>query len=200
MFADFARFERNSALAFKTKLVSHDASAAFPKDWVTTPPTPVVVRRDDPDGPTYQEFTGYTFLIHSMKRPRLVRMDCGRLVIVATAWLHRNNEEIPIILHSDDDGKTLGLSAKRIETWSPPREIPIHGTLVNLGGRKLMVLGTQIMFSEDTGETWSKPQPLRLPGGSLPEQPNKGSISVYHHGSVLVLFSSLKRNCDENIY
>jgi len=157
-------------------LVSHDASAAFPKDWVTTPQTLVVVRRDDPDGPTYQESIGYTFLIHSMKRPRLVRMDSGRLVIVATAWLYRNNEEIPIILHSDDDGKT----------WSPPREIPIHGTLVNLGGRKLMVLGTQIMFSEDAGETWSKPQPLRLPGGSLSEQPNKGSIPVYHHGSLLV--------------
>lgn len=148
------------------RLISHHPGAAFPSDWVATPAAPVVIRQNHPDGPSYQEAMGYTFLINSMKRPRLARMDSGRLVLVATAWLHRTGEENPIVIHSDDEG----------QSWSQPRQIPIFGSLVNLGGKKLVVFDTQMIFSEDSGKTWSKPKPLRLPG----DKP------AYHHGSVLV--------------
>lgn len=150
-------------------LVSKNASGAFPSSWVISPAAPTVVRQNHSSGPTYQEALGYTFLIHSMKRPRLVRMDKGRLVLVATAWLHKEQVEDPIVLTSDDEGKS----------WSQPREIPTFGTLVSLGNGKLMIFGdNQLMsFSEDAGNTWSKPQPL---------PPLRDGRESYHHGSVLV--------------
>src|SRR5437870_13848247 len=104
-----------------------------------------------------------------MKRPRLVRMDNGRLALVATAWLHKEQVEDPIVLTSDDEGKS----------WSSPREILTYGTLVNLGGNKLMIFGDNqsMSFSQDAGESWSSSEPLpTLPSGR----------NSYDHGSVVV--------------
>lgn len=156
-------------LAELDKVVPHQRGAEWPKDWVTTPPMPMVIRRgEDVKTASYQEVTGYTFLINSMKRPRLVRMDSGRLVLAATAWLHKTGDEVGFIVVSDDEGKS----------WSQPREV-MHGTLINLGGKKLMIIADagKMTFSDDAGDTWSAPEPSpRLKDGSV----------CYHHGSVVV--------------
>ena len=134
-------------LATLDKEVPHHAGGEWPKDWVATPVRPVVIRQGEKiENARYHEVTGYTFLINSLKRPRLVRMESGRLVLVATAWLHQTGTEVGIILTSDNAGKN----------WSQPREI-IHGTLVNLGGSRLCVFdGDKTTFSYDDGETWSE--------------------------------------------
>ncbi len=153
-------------------MVSDNALGDFPSSWVTTPPAPVVVRRDGSDGPTYQEALGYGFMVYSMMRPRMVRMDDGRLVLIATAWRHKNFHEEPIILFSDDDG----------QSWSSPQPVPMHGSLLNLGGNKLTIFGESAIFSEDGGKTWDEPRPvLKLPDGS----------PTAHHGSALVEGSHL---------
>ncbi len=149
--------------------VAHNPGATYARDRVISPPMPIAIRQHHPGGPTYQEGLTYTFLVHSMKRPRLIRMDDGRLVLVATAWVHQNNVETPIILHCDDEGRT----------WSEPREISIHGTLVSLRGKKLMVCDDQVIVSDDAGESWSEPEPFgpaRLPDGK----------ACYHHGTMAV--------------
>ena len=128
-------------LAELDKVVPHHAGAEWPHDMVRTPLRPMVIRQgEDATTARYHEVTGFTFLINSMKRPRLVRMDSGRLVLVATAWLHETGAEAGMIITSDDDG----------QTWSQPRELT-HGTLVNLGGKRLMVFADsgQTVFSDD---------------------------------------------------
>ena len=151
-------------------VVSHHPGGEFPKEWTNTPPAPMLVRKGENAGSaTYQEARGYTFLVNSMKRPRLVRMDHGRLVLVATAWLHSTGVEEPILLLSDNDGRS----------WTGPRDLSIWGTLVNLGGRQLMVFGDggKMIFSDDAGDTWSDPEAFPpLPDGR----------ACYHHGSVVV--------------
>ncbi len=155
------------AIAELDKKVSHHPGAEMPKHWITTPPAPMVIRKGEiAKTATYQEALGYTFMINSMKRPRLVRMHCGRLVLVATGWLNETGVEDGFIITSDDDGLT----------WTQPRPL-MHGTVVNLGGDKLMIFGSQMIFSNDGGDTWSEPEPF-------PRQPGGGPC--YHHGNVLV--------------
>src|SRR5690349_11471574 len=80
------------------ELVSHAPDASFDAGWANSPPTPAVIRQSHPSGPTYQEGQEIVFQIPSMKRPRVVRLPSGRLVMVATAWLHQVQVETPIIL------------------------------------------------------------------------------------------------------
>ncbi len=139
------------------KVVPHHPGAEWPTDLVTTPSGPRVIRKGEAAATaTYQECTGYTFLINSMKRPRIVRLDTGRIVLVATAWLHKTGAEVPILMTSDDEGKS----------WSQPREVNFHDQLVDLGGGKVGCFGGQCVFSDDGGATWTKPQPLKLPGAN----------------------------------
>ena len=145
--------------------VPHHPGGEWPKDWVNTPLGPRVIRRgEDAKTATYHEVTGYTFLVNSMKRPRLVRLDNGRLVMLATAWLHRTGQEEVIILTSDDEGRS----------WSQPREVSFYGQLVALGGAKVGCLGEVTTLSDDGGETWSEPIRHPLPDGT----------PLYHHGTV----------------
>jgi len=161
---------------------SRHGGAAFPKDWVISPACPLVVRQNHRDGPSYQEALGYTFLIHSMKRPRLVRLDSGRLVMFATAWLDKNNEEKTILLTSDNEGKS----------WSQPRRIGIYGQLVKLGGNKVAAIGSRCHFSDDGGETWYE-SPHKLPpfrgevqeaAGATDNESGLVGWSIGEHGSV----------------
>jgi len=115
------------------KEIPHHAGAEWPSDLVNTPLRPMVIRQgEDVKSAKYHEVTGYTFLLNSMKRPRLVRMDNGRLVLSATSWLYKTGEEKGIVMTLEDQGRS----------WSPPREIrtwqdvPGHswsGRLVGLG-------------------------------------------------------------------
>ena len=151
-------------------IVSHAPSGEAPKQWIATPPAPMVIRKgENVKTASYHEARGYTFLINSMKRPRVVCTGSGRLVLVATAWLNETGVEEGFIITSDDLGKT----------WSQPRPVK-HGTLVDLGGEKLMIMADitgEALYSEDSGETWSEPaKSLVLPSGHMP----------FFHGSVLV--------------
>ena len=141
------------------KEIPHHAGAEWPNDLVNTPLRPMVIRQgEDVQTAKYHEVNGYTFLLNSMKRPRLVRMDNGRLVLAATSWLHRTGEEVGMLMTSEDDGLS----------WSSPREV-VHGDLTYLGGQKLMILGSKLVFSEDGGETWNKGQPFpNLADGRTP--------------------------------
>ena len=148
------------------KVVPHRGGGEWAEDWVTTSLSPRVIRRgENAKTATYQECTGYTFLISSMKRPRLVRLENGRLVMLATAWLHEAGKENAILLTSDDEGKT----------WSPPREVNFYGQLVALGGEKVGVVGGRMPLSMDGGETWSQlDAEVKMPDGK----------PWWHHGSV----------------
>ncbi len=149
------------------KVVPHHPGGEWPKDWVKTPLGPRVIRKgEDAATATYQECTGYTFLINSMKRPRTIRLRTGRIVLVATAWLHKTGDEVPILLTSDDEG----------QSWSQPREAGIHGELVDLGsGQVGCVSGGNFYFSPDGGDTWEKRASLTLPNGK----------PGYAHGTVV---------------
>ncbi len=52
----------------------------------------------------YHEVSGYTFLLNSMKPPRLLRMDSGRLMLSATSWIYHTGEEVGIAMTSDNAG------------------------------------------------------------------------------------------------
>jgi hypothetical protein len=147
------------------QFVPHHPGGAWPKDWITTPLGPRVIRRgENAKTATYQECTGYTFLVNSMKRPRLVRLENGKLVLSATAWLRKTGEEIPILLTSDDEG----------QSWSQPRQVNFHGELVALGGDKVGCISTKSTFSDDGGKTWTEPMSSPLPDGK----------ALHHHGTV----------------
>ena len=147
------------------KVVPHRDGGEWSEEWITTSLSPRVIRRGEDAGTaTYQECTGYTFLINSMKRPRLVRLGSGRLVLLATAWLHEAGEENSIILTSDDEGRS----------WSHPRQVDFHGQLVALGGAKVAVVGGRMPLSDDGGETWSQlDAAVTMPNGK----------PWWHHGS-----------------
>ncbi len=166
---DLPRPVRTLAMSDLRTAVSLEPSGAFPKGWVKTPAAPRVIRKgESADTATYREGSGFTFLINSMLRPRLVRMDSGRLVLVATAWLHETYVETGFYIVSDDKGVT----------WTEPKEL-MHGNIVNLGGKKLLILGDNgnSVFSDDAGDSWSEPiRNLPLADGHIP----------FFHGSVLV--------------
>ena len=145
------------------QLASREASASYSPDRLISPPMPIAVRREHPDGPTYQEGLSYTFLIHSMKFAGLTRMDNGRLVLVATGWLKDalRGERGVFVMHSDDQARSW--SRPRIIHWGLERPEPIY-----LGGEKLVLIPRDdagfISFSEDGGQTWGEQVPFpRLP-------------------------------------
>lgn len=148
---------------------------------VTSTVSPVVVRRNDPFGPRYQEGIGYSFLLNSPKYPGLCRMDDGTLVLTMTAALSGEmvadaagnqfvdeNTRTDVILYSKDNGLS----------WSQPLRIPGYRTTpMDLGGSKLMIRGYtskidvpdayHFWFSDDAGQTWGEPERVaRLPDGS----------------------------------
>ena len=152
-----------------------DPYGLYPMDWVISPKGPVVIRREGPDGPTYQEALGYKFAINGMKFPRIVRLDDGRLILGAGAMLHPGYIEDPInynmdgfIIYSPDEG----------QSWSQPKMRDHWGFMVNLGGDHVLDFhGERIGSSRDGGRTWGDYH-------SIPPLPD--GRPTYHHGSVLV--------------
>lgn len=155
-------------------------SGEFPPSRVISTVSPVVVRQNDPTGPSYQEALGYSFLLNSPKYPGLCQMDDGTLVLTLTAALSGEtvtdaeqrtfldeNTRTDVILYSKDDGFS----------WSQPRRIPGYRTTpMNLGGKRLMLRGWsgkkdlpetfRFWFSDDLGDTWSDSEKVAfLPGG-----------------------------------
>ena len=61
-----------------------DPYGVYPMSRVISPISPVVVRQDGAGDPTYQEALGYSFLVNSMKFPRIAQMDDGLLILKAT--------------------------------------------------------------------------------------------------------------------
>ncbi len=144
-----------------------DAGGRYPSSWVTPPLQPVVVRQDHPDGPSYQETVGYTFMLYSMKYPRIARMPDGTIILRAAVGL----EEKFVIMFSEDDG----------QTWSDPLPDPVplpgRGQLVPLGGQELMCYGHTIWFSKDGGKTWDESVEVPEPEGGY-SWSSKGSMLV----------------------
>ena len=143
-----------------------DRSGQFPGSRIISTISPVVVRQDDPGGPSYQEAPGYTFLINSPKYPGLVAMDDGKLVLTLSGALHppavaagRDVGRTQLILFSEDDGMS----------WTQPRRIGGYRTTpMNLGGPHLALRGWLsthdssdafcLWFSDDCGRTFSDPE------------------------------------------
>ena len=145
---------------------------AYPPTRVISPMMMTPVRQEGgADGPaTYQEATTYTFLIHSMKFPRLTRLDDGRLFVIATGWLADDptdptiDERTCFIIESDTEG----------QSWSQPRAFHTgeeRPEPVSLGGGRIVVVPNDdagfLCSSRDNGATWSEkaPFPRVLPDG-----------------------------------
>lgn len=133
-----------------------DARGNYPSDWVTSPLQPTVIRQNTPTGARYEEAIGYTFLLYSMKFPSVVRMDDGRLLMNAS-YEAGSGDRPWVLLFSSDEGRS----------WSQPLPSKLgRCTLSNLGGSRLMSLGTTptsatqfaLRFSEDGGKSWSEPE------------------------------------------
>ena len=142
----------------------------YPSTRVISALSPVVVRRDDPDGAHHQEALGYKFIINRSGFPGLTRMDDGTLVLTLHAMLRPQSSAdgedaraTSLILFSQDDGMS----------WTQPKRIDIRRcSPVNLGGGKLMLRGFRadgenqgpggFRFSDDAGGTWSPLEPMPL--------------------------------------
>jgi hypothetical protein len=173
----------NLTLGDVERLERTDEYGIYPQSRVISNLCPMVVRQNDPGVAKYQEGLGYTFLVNSMKRPRMARMADGRLIMSATAWLSPlrpcalEQQEHGLLIFSEDDGKS----------WGQPRRAALRGTPIALGGRHLLFYGWQsgmretdeafLWSSEDGGETWSEAESVpRLADGR----------EMYFQGSVLV--------------
>ncbi|MFH1007773.1 MAG: exo-alpha-sialidase [Candidatus Latescibacterota bacterium] len=133
-----------------------DDRGNYPNDWVTSPLQATVIRQNTLTGAGYKEAIGYTFLLYSMKFPSVVRMDDGRLLMNAS-YEAQSDERPWVLLFSDDEGRS----------WSQPVPSQLgRCTLTNLGGNRLMSLGTMptsaalfaLRFSADGGKSWSDPE------------------------------------------
>jgi len=150
-----------------------DASGRYPSTWVTTPLEPVVVRQDHPNGPTYQEAQGYTFLLFDPGFPRMARMPDGTIVLRMIQFMHYDSQpERSIKMFSYDEGRS----------WSDPVVDTVHapsrGQLVPLGGQELMLYGhTLCHFSQDGGKTWDESIDVPALEGKYPWN-QKGTILV----------------------
>jgi len=160
------------------QLASKEASASYSPERVISPPMPIAIRQEHPDGPSYQEGLSYTFLIHSMKFAGITRLDNGRLVLVASGWLKDplREERGVFIMQSDDEAQSW--SQPRIIHWGPERPEP-----VSMGEQKVLLIPRDdpgfISSSEDGGQSWGEKIPFpRLPDGSNRE--------TYRHGTLLV--------------
>ena len=154
--------------------------AQFPPSRVISIVAPVVVRQNGPDGPTYQEGLGYTFLPNSPKYPGLCKMDDGTLVVTMTAALSGEIDQRPEGTYLDENTRTdvILYSKDNGLSWSQPRRIPGYRTTpMNLSGTKLMLRGWnskidvpnafRFWFSDDAGQTWSDEEKVPLlPDGS----------------------------------
>ncbi|MCH2126139.1 MAG: glycoside hydrolase [Pirellulaceae bacterium] len=157
-------------------LAARNADAQFDPNRVITPPMPIAIRQEGPQGPTYQEGSSYTFLVHSMKFASMCRLGDGRIAMAGTGWTSGANQE--------ERGCFISYSDDEAYTWSQP--IQFHRGLerpqpVFLGGSKLLLLPMDddgfLSFSDDNGVTWKDKHPFpRLPDGRI----------TYHKGSVLV--------------
>ncbi len=141
--------------------------------------SPVVVRRNDPQGSSYQEGIGYSFLQNSPKYPGLCRMDDGRLVLTLSVALSGEmevgEEEGAQYLNEGARTEVILFSTDNGLSWSQPRRIAGYRTTpMYLGGSRLMLRGHTgfgvgsycLWFSDDAGATWSEPEPVpRLPDG-----------------------------------
>ena len=160
-----------------------DGYGYYDKSRVSTPVSPVVIRRNSPEGATYQEAVGYTFLPNVVAFPGLGRMDDGTLVLTLSAEKGRvEREREEFLLFSKDEGRS----------WTQPRWVPGYRLKpFNLGGKRLMLRGAFplgdgnrlvlrnvfrianedtsadcLRFSEDAGQTWGDPEPMpELPDG-----------------------------------
>lgn len=156
---------------------------AYPPTRVISPLMRIPVRQESgADGPArYQEATTYTFLIHSMKFPRLTQLDDGRLFMIATGWITQHeadptvDERTCFIIESNTEG----------QSWTQPRVFhtgPERPEPVSLGsGRILVVPNDDAGFtcsSDDYGATWTEkvPYPHVLPDGR----------ESFRHGTLLV--------------
>ena len=157
-------------------MAARDPAAEFDPNRFITPPMPIAIRQQHPDGPRYQEGISYTFLVHSMKFASMCRLGDGRLLLVGTGWVSGGTKEERACFtsFSDNEGRT----------WSQPAEF--HRGLerpqpVSLGGQRVMILPQDddgfLTLSEDGGKSWSEKTPF--------PKLNDGR-TTYHKGSVLV--------------
>ena len=164
-----------------------DAGGGYPKDWISTPPKPVVVRQDHPDGPTYQEALGYEFLIYNFKFARMARMADGTIVLRGVDYGHvdaaynRGGPAVVWKMFSSDDGDSWHGLVKDTVTE------PWRGQLVSLGGQELMLYGHTIHFSKDGGKTWDQSVQVPAPKGGYPWA-NKGTILVERDNVKVIQF------------
>lgn len=159
-----------------------DEGGMYPRSRVISTISPVVIRRNDPSGPIYQEALGYRFLLNKCAFPGLTRMDDGNLTLTLQAMLEPLSVAAPpaccptgLILCSEDDGMS----------WTQPRRISMRRcTPISLGGAKLMLHGFPtageneacLCFSDDAGSTWGEPEPLPV----LPDGRAAHSDVAYH--------------------
>lgn len=124
-----------------------------------------------------------------MKFPGVVRLDNGRLVLAATAWLKKSgfddtSEQLnraAFVIHSDDEAQSW--SQPQVIHWGHERPEPVC-----LGDQKLVVIPRDdhgfICFSEDGGKSWGEKTPFPV----LPDGSNR---QTYRHGTLLVEGSTI---------
>jgi len=111
-----------------------DSGGGYPKEWISTPPEPVVVRQDHPDGPTYQEALGYELLIYNFKFARMARMPDGTIVLRGVDYGEedvayiRKADGVPMKMFSHDGGDSWSGEGHGNQTMArPARALPRPG-------------------------------------------------------------------------
>jgi len=99
------------------------------------------------------------------------------------------------VSHTDDEGATWSTPVQVTDPWEiPPDLIELHsGRLLIAFGRRTFPQGVQVMFSDDRGQTWYRPERFILTSDAMHDHGYPSSVQLADGTIVTIYYATGNR-------